>query len=42
MTTPTMSAALLGELLIHGLDIARAAQLPWPVGRTDALHVIAG
>jgi uncharacterized protein (TIGR03083 family) len=42
MTVPTMTAALLGELLIHGLDIARAAKIPWPISRADALHVIAG
>ncbi len=42
MTPPTMAAALLGELVIHGLDIARAVRMPWPVSRPDALHVIAG
>jgi uncharacterized protein (TIGR03083 family) len=42
MTVPTMTAALLGELLIHGLDIARAAGLPWRISRAEALPVIAG
>ena len=42
MTMPTMTATLLGEQLIHGLDIARAANTPWRVTREDALLVIAG
>jgi hypothetical protein len=42
MTVPTMTAALLGEQLIHGLDIARAARIPWPISRADALLVLAG
>jgi uncharacterized protein (TIGR03083 family) len=42
MTTPTMATALLGEQLIHGLDIARALNSPWPISRADALQVIAG
>jgi hypothetical protein len=42
MTVPTMTAALLGEQLIHGLDIARAGKMSWPISRTDALVVIAG
>jgi uncharacterized protein (TIGR03083 family) len=42
MTVPTMTTALLGEQLIHGLDIARAARTPWPIARADALLVIAG
>jgi uncharacterized protein (TIGR03083 family) len=42
MTVPTMTSALLGELLIHGLDIARAAKTNWAISRGDALGVIAG
>lgn len=42
MTVPMMTTALLGEQLIHGLDIARAARVPWPIAREDALLVIAG
>jgi uncharacterized protein (TIGR03083 family) len=37
---PVMTALLLGEQLIHGLDIARAAHRPWAIGRDDALLVI--
>jgi len=40
MTVPTMTAALLGEQLIHGLDIARAGKMAWPISRPDALLVI--
>jgi uncharacterized protein (TIGR03083 family) len=39
---PTMAALLLGEQLVHGLDIARAAGLPWTVDTDDALLVIPG
>ena len=42
MTPPVMTAALLGELAVHGLDIARAAGVPWSISRPDALHVLAG
>jgi uncharacterized protein (TIGR03083 family) len=42
MTVQTMTALLLGELLIHGLDIARAAGLPWQISRAEALSVIPG
>jgi len=42
MTVPTMTAALLGEQLVHGLDIARAGGIPWPISRADALLVLAG
>lgn len=42
MCVPTMTAALLGEQIMHGLDIARAASIAWPIRSTDALHVIAG
>jgi uncharacterized protein (TIGR03083 family) len=42
MTWPTMMSALLGELLVHGLDIARASGRPWRIERADALEVIAG
>jgi len=38
----TMTCLLLGEQLVHGLDIARAANLPWTIGRSDALLVIPG
>lgn len=42
LTVPVMSALLLGELVVHGLDIARAAGLPWPITAEDALLVLAG
>jgi uncharacterized protein (TIGR03083 family) len=42
MTPSVMTATLLGEQLIHGLDIARAQSTPWPVSHADALLVLAG
>jgi hypothetical protein len=39
---PTMTCLLLGEQLVHGLDVARAARLPWPISARDALLVIPG
>jgi uncharacterized protein (TIGR03083 family) len=42
MSWATMSSALLGELLVHGLDVARASGQPWRIEREDALRVIAG
>jgi uncharacterized protein (TIGR03083 family) len=42
MTVATMTAVLLGEQLIHGLDIARAAGSAWLISNEDALQVIAG
>jgi uncharacterized protein (TIGR03083 family) len=42
MTIPVMTSAMLGEQLIHGLDIARAVGAAWPISRADALQVIAG
>jgi SCP-2 sterol transfer family len=35
-----MTCLLLGEQLIHGLDIARAGHRPWNIGRDDTLLVI--
>ncbi len=35
-----MTCLLLGEQLVHGLDIARAAHRSWGIGRDDALLVI--
>jgi Mycothiol maleylpyruvate isomerase N-terminal domain len=40
MPPPTLSGILLGEQLVHGLDIARAAGAAWPISRQDALLVI--
>jgi hypothetical protein len=38
----TMTCLLLGEQLVHGLDIARSADVPWPISDEDALLVIPG
>ena len=37
-----MAALLLGEQLIHGLDISRAANIPWTISAADAFLVIPG
>jgi hypothetical protein len=42
MTPPTLVSICLGEQLIHGLDLARAAGRLWPIDRSDALRVIPG
>jgi uncharacterized protein (TIGR03083 family) len=42
VTISTLAPTLLGELVVHGFDIARAAHRPWPIGRPEALAVIAG
>jgi len=33
---------IIGELLIHGLDVARAAGRPWPLDERDALLILNG
>jgi hypothetical protein len=38
----TMAALLLGEQLIHGLDISRTAKLDWSIDAADAFLVIPG
>ena len=38
----TMAALLLGEQLIHGLDISRTAKIPWTIAAADAFLVIPG
>jgi hypothetical protein len=38
----TMSALLLGEQLIHGLDISRTANIGWTISAADAVLVIPG
>lgn len=40
MTAPTIAATALGELLIHGRDIARGSGVRWPVSRADSLLVL--
>jgi hypothetical protein len=42
LAPPTMACLLLGEQLVHGLDIARAGRLPWTIGAPDALLVTPG
>ena len=42
MTPATVTAILLGEQLVHGLDLARGAGLSWPIGAADARLVIPG
>lgn len=42
LTVPVMTAALLGEQLVHGLDIARAAGADWTISPRDANLVIEG
>jgi hypothetical protein len=42
MSVPLMTSALLGEQLIHGLDIARAAKRPWAIDPGQALLVATG
>jgi hypothetical protein len=42
MDPATLVAVLLGEQLIHGLDLARSAGRPWSIARSDALRVIPG
>jgi hypothetical protein len=39
---PTMACLLLGEQLVHGLDIARAGGRPWDIATSDALLVTPG
>ncbi|MDQ1731922.1 MAG: hypothetical protein QOK10_2081 [Pseudonocardiales bacterium] len=39
---PTMAALLLGEQVIHGLDISRTANMRWTVSAADAFLVIPG
>jgi uncharacterized protein (TIGR03083 family) len=38
----TLLAIELGELLVHGFDIARAAHLPWSIDRAAALLTLQG
>ena len=42
MSPATLAAIVLGEQLIHGLDLARAAGRPWPIEAGDAALVIPG
>jgi len=41
-TTAGLGAVLLTELLVHGLDLARATRRPWPITRPQATACIGG
>ncbi len=41
-TVAGVGGILLGELLLHGLDLARACQRSWPITRTQALACLGG
>jgi Mycothiol maleylpyruvate isomerase N-terminal domain len=40
LSPPIMTGLLLGEQLVHGLDIARASRTRWCIGHADSLLVI--
>jgi hypothetical protein len=42
MTLSTLTKLLLGDQLIHALDIARAARVTWAISKADALQVVGG
>lgn len=42
LSPSTMTSLLLGEQVVHGLDIARAARTPWDIDPCDALLIIPG
>ncbi|MEW5660354.1 maleylpyruvate isomerase N-terminal domain-containing protein [Streptomyces cinereoruber] len=39
-TLATVTGLMLSETLVHGLDIARGARLPWPIGDDEASLVV--
>ncbi|MFF5454021.1 maleylpyruvate isomerase N-terminal domain-containing protein [Streptomyces sp. NPDC012950] len=39
-TLATVTGLMLSETLVHGLDIARGARRPWPIGRDEARLVL--
>ncbi|HUF85686.1 MAG TPA: maleylpyruvate isomerase family mycothiol-dependent enzyme [Acidimicrobiia bacterium] len=41
-TVGTVYGIYLGELLLHGRDVARAAGRPWPISRADATMIFEG
>ncbi len=41
-TLGAMTGLLVGELLLHGRDIAMGLGEPWPIGRPEALSALAG
>src|SRR5919106_778620 len=42
ITAASLASVIVGELLVHGYDIARAVGLPWRIERDDALLVFDG
>lgn len=42
MDLSAVTSAMLGELLVHGLDVARGLGRPWPIAGDDARLVHAG
>jgi uncharacterized protein (TIGR03083 family) len=41
-TRTAMTGVLLGELVVHGYDMARAAGVPWPIDRDEAVMILLG
>lgn len=41
ITTPSLRANWLGEMLVHGYDVASAAGLPWEIGTAEAGDLLA-
>jgi len=42
LSVEVMTCVYLGELLVHGFDLARTLGRPWPIGRVEANLVAAG
>lgn len=42
LSPPTMTSLLLGEQVVHGLDISRAVRSRWDIEARDALMIIPG
>jgi hypothetical protein len=42
LTVDQVVCVLLGELLVHGFDLATTLDRPWPIGRSEANLVAAG
>lgn len=41
-TAEGIGAVMLGELLLHGLDLARTVDRPWDISRDEAITVLGG
>jgi uncharacterized protein (TIGR03083 family) len=42
LSLATVTCVLLGELVVHGLDIARTIGLPWPISSREAILSLLG